>query len=273
MLLFLCIGIFSPGKYKVEKIPEQQFITFEDGKIRFQISANQEHSILLLHGFNGSMNQWNSLWPQLQSCSRSIVRIDIPGFGESEWQTDDYSLNTQAKRLIALMDFLKIKTVTLVGTSMGGSLGGWMAAEYPTRVTELIMVAPSGYPGSLNAGIVGSVVYRPGWINSLFSKISATAAYKYMFPDSRAQQALSVTASYGDSWVKALARIKQQTIILWSKTDTRVSFRNAVNIQKLITNSKVVVASNEAGHNISGLDSKLLAEQICTIQSIRAKNK
>lgn len=266
-LIFLLSGIYAPEHYQVEEIPDEQFINFKNGKIRLQTVGKGKQAILFLHGFNGSMNDWDNVWPLIQSSSgilknTRIIRVDIPGFGLSQWDTTDYSLQAQSQRFIALLDRLKIDSVILVGTSMGGSLSAIIAANNPDRVKAILMMAPSGYTDSLAAGLVGGLVYRPGMINRLISTVSTSPIYKTVFPQSRLLQALTVTGSYGSEWVKALKKITQPTRILWSKSDNRVDFKYAQIIRDLIPSSKLILASTKAGHNIPKLDAELLSREI-----------
>jgi len=265
LIILFAIDFYSPSTYKVKNIDGDEFIAYKDGKIRFQRQGNEKHSIVLLHGFNGSLNNWNNVWPHLSSCA-SAIRLDIPGFGQSEWKSDDYSLPKQSQRIFQLLDSLNIETATLVGTSMGGSLSAWMAAEQPSRITSLVLAAPSGFPGSLDAGPIGSIVYRPGIVNRAIKTIATSSLYKYLFPDSRITQAVSVTSTYGKAWVDKISQIIQPTIIIWSEGDLRIPFQYSNKIMKLIPQAHLVQASKDAKHNIPGRNPELLADQICELQ-------
>ena len=174
--------------------------------------------MLMLHGFNGELANWDDVWKRLadEPCDARRVRLDLPGFGGSDWNSEDYGLSAQAARVIEFMDTLGIEEATLIGTSMGGSLAAWLAAEYPTRIRQRLLLAPSGYPGSLYyPGFYGALV-KPGLLNQVTTWIARTGLYRAAFPRSKALQALTVTAGYGQLWADALARIEAPTVVAWS---------------------------------------------------------
>ena len=203
--LFILFGLFvyaltaqGPRVHSVKQISDSNFMQLDSGRVRYQDTRAEQEAILFLHGFNGQMSHWNSAWSELHDCAR-LIRMDIPGFGESEWQEDSYTLGAQGKRVIEFLDSLGVEQVTLVGISMGGSLAAWLAAEYPNRVTAVTLIAPSGLTGSLTFGGRFKRFYEPGLANDIGVTISQSNIYKMLFPRSEIRSNSWYTASSSTS--------------------------------------------------------------------------
>ena len=100
--------------------------------------------IVLLHGFTGNHHVWDRFRSQID---RSTVAIDLPGHGQSQFLDIDLSYNFD--RWVAnfeyLIDSLNLKTIHLLGYSMGGRLALMYAVRYPHKVSSLIL--ESANPG------------------------------------------------------------------------------------------------------------------------------
>jgi len=254
----LAVYAVSPVAPKINPVKKSATTSFDKGLIRYHYEiAPNKPTILLLHGFNNQLSSWDSLTKEISSFA-SILRLDIPGYGESDWSTNDYTLPTQAKRIVVLLDQLEIKKVHIAGGSMGGSLTAWIAAHYPERVHSALLMAPSGYPDSLlYPGLFGLMV-KPGLVNKLAFKLTDTPFYQWAFPKSKALQATSVTSSYGEPWKAALPNIKAPTVIMWSVGDYGVPFEKSTEVNKLIPNSILLSLPKEVGHAIGGKSSLTL---------------
>ena len=85
------------------------------------------------------------LWePQLRSFpqSHSVLRIDLPGFGNSPLETNPVSLRGSVRDV---MDAEGIDRAALVGVSLGGNTALELALESPERVAALVLVG-AGLP-------------------------------------------------------------------------------------------------------------------------------
>ena len=70
-----------------------------------------------------------------------LIAVDIVGRGRSGWMSDisDYHHETYVEQTLQLLDFLKLDTVSLLGSSLGGTIAISIAARYPTRVRRIIL--------------------------------------------------------------------------------------------------------------------------------------
>jgi 2-succinyl-6-hydroxy-2,4-cyclohexadiene-1-carboxylate synthase len=101
---------------------------------------------VLLHGFTGSGNNWQTLAAQLAS-THTIILPDIIGHGLSDAPdaVERYDIEQAADDIAALVD----GRFVLAGYSMGGRLALTIATRYPERVQALIL--ESATPGLRSA--------------------------------------------------------------------------------------------------------------------------
>jgi len=86
-------------------------------------------TLILLHGFTGHARSWDPLAAAMTDGYR-VLAFDQRGHGESGWAPKDaYSIENMADDLIAFVQALEVKDVTLLGLSMGGLV----TIEYASR--------------------------------------------------------------------------------------------------------------------------------------------
>ncbi|MFM7887267.1 MAG: alpha/beta fold hydrolase [Pseudanabaena sp.] len=129
--------------------------------------------IAFLHGWMLSQNYWQPLINQLQS-SFQCLSYDLRGFGNSEiGERDDYSLISYAKDLEALLDYLELHQVWLVGHSLGGAIALWAANLLSDRILGVICLNAGGgiyikeeFEKFRTAGKI-ILKLRPQWLQNL----------------------------------------------------------------------------------------------------------
>jgi abhydrolase domain-containing protein 6 len=101
-------------------------------------------TIIMLHGFGGSKDNWLRFAKYFTSGYRVIIP-DLPGFGDSSKPQDKkYNIMSEVERLNLLVKELKLTKFHLVGNSMGGSIAGNYAATYPEMVRTLALFDSAG---------------------------------------------------------------------------------------------------------------------------------
>ena len=70
-----------------------------------------------------------------------VIGLDLGGRGQSGWMAEisDYHLDTYVEQLKQLIDHLELNTVSLLGSSLGGSTVITFAARYPERVQKIVL--------------------------------------------------------------------------------------------------------------------------------------
>jgi abhydrolase domain-containing protein 6 len=102
-------------------------------------------TVVMVHGFTGSKENWYPLAAQLRGRYRMLVP-DLPGWGESERKPDaDYGFVAQAERVAAFIRAQSPgKPVILLGHSMGGGIAALVAARHPQLVAKVALLDAAG---------------------------------------------------------------------------------------------------------------------------------
>ena len=99
---------------------------------------------VLLHGGSLTARTWDYLAIALRSDFR-LIALDMRGHGASDW-ADDYSIESYATDLMAVIDGLGIERTRLVGMSLGGTVACEFALRHPDRTESLAMVDVTSRP-------------------------------------------------------------------------------------------------------------------------------
>ncbi|SOC36659.1 2-succinyl-6-hydroxy-2,4-cyclohexadiene-1-carboxylate synthase [Ureibacillus acetophenoni] len=101
-------------------------------------------TIVLLHGFTGSVDTWSTIVTQLPN-SIKIIAIDLIGHGKTDAPivSSRYRMDEQIADLKAILDQLSLNAFTLLGYSMGGRVALSYVCAYPEGVKNLILESSS----------------------------------------------------------------------------------------------------------------------------------
>ncbi|PKL37490.1 MAG: hypothetical protein CVV44_14160 [Spirochaetae bacterium HGW-Spirochaetae-1] len=134
-------------KKEVQKtgIAESHFIKIESRSIHY-LEAGRGEPMILIHGWLCWGAYWKKMIPHLKD-SYHLYAPDLLGHGLSDKPLDEkisYNTEAQAKRILAMMDALSIKSAYIVGHSMGGEIAAKMAILAPERVRGLVLICAAG---------------------------------------------------------------------------------------------------------------------------------
>lgn len=105
----------------------------------------QAPTLVLLHGFTGSKENW---YPLARALGRRyhLLIPDLPGWGESERKPEAaYGFGEQAEHVAAFIAALSpARPVVLVGHSMGGGIAALVAARHLQRVAQVALLNAAG---------------------------------------------------------------------------------------------------------------------------------
>jgi pimeloyl-ACP methyl ester carboxylesterase len=104
--------------------------------------------VVFVHSYAGSSKHWAEQLDHLRS-SRRALALDLRGHGSSTPPPDDdYSIESLAEDIEAVVDSLDLKRFVLVGHSLGAAAAIAFAGTQPGRVAGLVLI---GAPGRLPA--------------------------------------------------------------------------------------------------------------------------
>ncbi|MDR1673319.1 MAG: alpha/beta fold hydrolase [Bacteroidales bacterium] len=118
-------------------------IPFKTGKIRFA-DEGSGNAVVLLHGYLESLEIWNGFYQRLTPHYR-VIRIDVPGHGQSDVVADVHGMDLMAEAVNAVLQHLDVRRCVLTGHSMGGYVSLAYLAHYPERLAGLCLFHSSPF--------------------------------------------------------------------------------------------------------------------------------
>lgn len=123
--------------------------------------------VLFVHGFGAWSETWRPMMQALADKRFRAIAVDVPPFGYSAVEgAGDYGRVDQARRLLAVLEALKARSVTLVCHSFGCRPSVTAALLEPDRFQRLVLVtAALGFGTEANPEPVRE---GPGLVSRLF---------------------------------------------------------------------------------------------------------
>jgi pimeloyl-ACP methyl ester carboxylesterase len=109
---------------------------FENQTIAYYTQKGEGIPLVFIHGFCEDSTVWQDFIARFPD--RTILRIDLPGFGQSEL-IKDYSIARYAEVVKAVVEAAKVKDFVLIGHSMGGYVGLEFAKKYKGKIQGLCL--------------------------------------------------------------------------------------------------------------------------------------
>ena len=224
-------------------------------------SLSDAPTVVLLHGFGSSLQTWDA-WVEGLAATHRVVRIDWPGSGLSPPDpAHDYRDERSLQLLLALLDDLGLKRVSLVGHSMGGRIAWTFAARFPERTNKLVLVAPDGFasfgfeygkPMAVPAmlGLMRHVLPKPVLrmnLQAAYARPQAlsdavTTRYHDLILAPGARQAMldRLAQTVLQEPGPLLRQIRAPTLLVWGEADAMIPVNNASDYLQAITGSRLV---------------------------------
>ena len=115
--------------------------------------------VLLLHGGLGNSNYWADVIPILVRNHFKVIVADSRGHGRSTRSAEAYSYELMASDVLALLNYLELKKVDLVGWSDGGIIGLVIAMQHPERLRRLFAYGANGDPSGVRPDIDSNITF------------------------------------------------------------------------------------------------------------------
>jgi pimeloyl-ACP methyl ester carboxylesterase len=134
-----------PGSYLERRYATEasRVVQLENARVHYRDEGSGP-PLVLLHGTFASLHAWDGWVAELHQDYRCL-RMDLPGFGLTGPWSHDYTIDAYVPFIEAFATTLDLDSFALVGHSLGGAIAWRYALEYD-RVTQLVLVAPFGYP-------------------------------------------------------------------------------------------------------------------------------
>lgn len=136
--------------------PEGRNINFPGGPLHVVEEGPLDAPVaLMLHGVPGNARDFRYLGPALAAQGIRAIRVDMPGFGKSPWETFPHPEGkNRAAFLMKLLDALDAPRAAIVGHSFGGTVALTAAGLFPERLWALCLVNSPGLHRHRGLGFV-----------------------------------------------------------------------------------------------------------------------
>lgn len=138
---------------------------------------------MFIHGFASSQKAWQWITPEFEK-SHTLILLDLVGSGESDMSAYDeeryQSLSSHVEDIIEVLTEMDIEEATVIGHSLGGMIGLFLAKNKPDMVKQVVLIGSSpryindlpDYYGGFNQEDVDSIlemmeVNYVGWASYL----------------------------------------------------------------------------------------------------------
>lgn len=213
--------------------------------------------LIIIHGLYGSSDNWVSIGRQLAE-NFEVYLIDQRNHGRSPHSADhNYQLLKQD--LLEFMDSRSIEKAIIIGHSMGGKTAMFFAADYPGRVSHLVVadISPRSYKDTSSEQLLSHSTIISAMYNIDFygiqnrDEIDDILAKNIL--DSRIRQFLlkNVKRSKDNdySWLLNIKTIRNELINILEGLDEN---------QREITGFPVLFLKGEKSDYISEIDEKFI---------------
>jgi pimeloyl-ACP methyl ester carboxylesterase len=142
-------------------VPGGRILDLPGGEIQVVERGPRNASpIVLIHCYTCSLNWWDRMMPLFERDHR-VVAMDLLGHGGSEKPASGYHPEAQARVVAEALERLRVRDATVVGHSLGGSVGVALSEQSPHLVERLVIVdmPPDDSYGDL--GFIASLGFQP----------------------------------------------------------------------------------------------------------------
>ena len=256
---------FSPGV-------EECWMDLDGARMRY-LRVGSGPGLILLHGLLGYSFSWRFTMLALAPYA-TVYAPDMLGAGFSDRPAGiDHSMRGTAKRLLRFVAGLGVSSLDLLGTSHGGAVAMFAAAQCldgssRLRLRRLVLVDPVNpysshgrrmapfFGSKFGAGLFRATIARTGfsypyWHSRMYGdrrRIPPDALAGYMAPLAKPglfEHALSIVRT----WTKDLRELEAilpelagvPTLLMWGSKDTAVYASSAEPLRKFFPNSELIV--------------------------------
>jgi pimeloyl-ACP methyl ester carboxylesterase len=228
--------------------------------------------LVLLQHFRGNLDYWDPALLDVLATDRELITVDLPGVGGSSGTTPD-NVTDMARDALRFIDALGLKTVDLLGFSLGGHIAQEIALIRPRLPRRIVLggTAPRGAPDlhrwsdDVFAYACGDVIDPDDFLALFFSGSESSVArgWEYLTrtharTDDRdpettlacrdsQYQALMTWGIPDSSKLERLSAITQPTLVANGDNDTMMATKNSYLLADRIPGAQLRIYS-DAGH-------------------------
>ncbi|MEG0749334.1 MAG: alpha/beta hydrolase [Carnobacterium sp.] len=216
--------------------------------------------LVLLHGSEENHEIFEKQMAYFSSHYQVIV-LDSRGHGRSDHGTGPLTFKQMTQDIVEVLNYLKIKSVSVIGFSDGGNLALYLASHYPEKIDKMILIGANFKADGLKLSAWLQVKWQYSYLNGL-GKI---------FPASRRRkEVIDLMLHQLDLKETDLKKIQAPTLIVAGEFDV-IKRQHTNEVHRLIATSQLVIVP-KATHFLMVEEYELfnqLADQFLQEPSIR----
>lgn len=229
-----------------------QQVQVGDIHIAYKIFGKGE-PIVLIHGFGGSMDIWDTTLLNDLSENRTVIVFNNRGVGNTTLGEKNYTIEQLAEDTAGLLDVLEIENADVLGWSMGGMIAQELVLNHPDKVNRLVLFASTcgGNEYVLpEEEVLNAFADESGTANERITRLmpflfpeewrEADPNYYMAFPKSTqvtSNQALNLELNAAFSWegiCDQLQQIDRPTLVVVGTHDSMMRPANSLTITERI---------------------------------------
>lgn len=211
--------------------------------------------ILMLHGWQDSLHTFDALVPLLAE-GRRVVRLDLPGFGQSQQPPLDWSLQDYASCVQVFVQKLNLSVAVVVGHSFGGRIALKSISTHLLNPQQLVLIGCAGLAQRKNlrnvvfkvlAKIGKVVIFIPPfifWRKQLRSALYRRAGSDYLNTGALKDIFIRVIA---EDLSSAAAQVPTPSLLIWGEQDAATPLAEGQKLAQLMPHATLKVIPS-AGH-------------------------
>jgi pimeloyl-ACP methyl ester carboxylesterase len=261
--------------HELHHAERSRFALVDGVRMHYQEAGALHHPpILLIHGFTASNFVWKDVLLPIAAAGFRVIAPDLIGFGFSAKPKEgEYTIDAQARMIVALMNHLEIESAILIGSSYGGAVAATCALDNPERVERLVLVdavindyvkrrpilrlAALPLVGNLISPLMlGSrrLVHsqmRKGYAPEnmhLFDEARMTSHHRPLLAANTQSATLKTLRRWSAGRIERDAhRIEQPALLVWGEDDPEIPVAHGRRLFEEIPNSRLIVFQH-CGH-------------------------
>jgi pimeloyl-ACP methyl ester carboxylesterase len=212
--------------------------------------------VVLLHGAGDSWHSWELALPLLPKAFR-VYAVTLRGHGLSDHPPSGYAREDFARDISSLLKILDLRSVTLVGHSLGSFVAQVVAQnDVEGRLSRLVLIGSGpgrprdpAKPSALSsyfASVKDPIDYqfaRDFQAGTAFTPLPAAFLETMIGEVQRVPAAMFhelAKGAFDEQHVEKLGRIEAKTLLLWGERDSMFSKTDQDDLLKIIPGSSLI---------------------------------
>ena len=163
-------------------LPEVKFsVPVSGGELAvFRYGSKGGTPVFVIHGVTSSNRAWQWMAADLVPKGFTLFAVDLRGRGDSNSLPGPFGMEAHAQDVIAVVDYLKLETVDVIGHSMGAFVAIAILGTAPERVSRTVLIdggIPLPLPDGFTVAQVLPYVLGPA-LARLSMNFASLQAYK-----------------------------------------------------------------------------------------------